>query len=59
MWNLHLISIRYIDADYIALRWGIDGLAPIIKFNFQLDSYEKTFSFFFSSAADAGWNDKW
>lgn len=41
----------YIAAGYTDLRRGIDGLASIVKFNFQLDPYERIF--FFSSAADA------
>ena len=31
----------YIAAGYTDLRRGIDGLASIVKFNFQLDPYEK------------------
>ena len=30
----------YIAAGYTDLRRGIDGLASIVKFNFQLDPYE-------------------
>ena len=37
----------YIAAGYTDLRRGIDGLASIIKFNFQLDPYEKDFLFLF------------
>ena len=37
----------YIAAGYIDLRRGIDGLASIIKFNFQLDPYEKDILFLF------------
>ena len=31
----------YIAAGYTDLRRGIDGLASIVKFNFQLEPYEK------------------
>mgnify|MGYP000302603874 CR=1 FL=1 len=41
----------YIAAGYTDLRHGIDGLASIIKFNFQLIHMKRTF--FFSSAAGA------
>ena len=34
-------------AGYTDLRRGIDGLASIIKFNFQLDPYEKDILFLF------------
>lgn len=37
----------YIAAGYIDLRRGIDGLASIVKFNFQLDPYEKDILFLF------------
>lgn len=37
----------YIAAGYTDLRCGIDGLAFIIKFNFQLDPYEKDILFLF------------
>ena len=37
----------YIAAGYTDLRRGIDGLASIIKFNFQLDPYEKDILFLF------------
>ena len=40
-----------IAAGYTDLCRGIDGLASIIKFNFQLDPYEK--DILFSSVADA------
>ena len=35
----------YIAAGYTDLRRGIDGLASIVKFNFQLDPYEKDILF--------------
>ena len=37
----------YIAAGYTNLRREIDGLASIIKFNFQLDMYEKDILFLF------------
>lgn len=37
----------YIAAEYTDLRRGIDGLAFIVKFNFQLDPYEKDILFLF------------
>ena len=37
----------YIAAGYTDLRRGIDRLASIIKFNFQLDPYEKDILFLF------------
>lgn len=37
----------YIAASYTDLRRGIDGLASIVKFNFQLDPYEKDILFLF------------
>ena len=37
----------YIAAGYTDLRRGIDGLASIVKFNFQLDPYEKDILFLF------------
>ncbi len=37
----------YIAAGYTDLRRGIDGLASIIKFNFQLELYEKDILFLF------------
>ncbi|WP_104802569.1 IS66 family insertion sequence element accessory protein TnpB [Blautia marasmi] len=37
----------YIAAGYTDLRRGIDGLASIVKFNFQLDPYEKGILFLF------------
>ena len=37
----------FIAAGYTDLRRGIDGLASIIKFNFQLDPYEKDILFLF------------
>ena len=37
----------YIAAGYTDLRRGIDGLASIIKFNFQLNPYEKDILFLF------------
>lgn len=39
----------YIAAGYTNLRREIDGLASIIKFNFQLDMYEKDILFLFCS----------
>ena len=42
-----LLSRIYIAAGYTDLRRGIDGLASIIKFNFQLDPYEKDILFLF------------
>lgn len=37
----------YIAASYTNLRRGIDGLASIVKFNFQLNPYEKDTLFLF------------
>ena len=37
----------YIAAGYTDLRRGIDGLASIVKFSFQLDPYEKDILFLF------------
>ena len=37
----------YIVARFTDLRRGIDGLASIAKFNFQLDPYEKDILFLF------------
>ena len=37
----------YVAAGYTDLRRGIDGLASIVKFNFQLDPYEKDILFLF------------
>ena len=37
----------YIAVGYTDLRRGIDGLASIVKFNFQLDPYEKEILFLF------------
>ena len=37
----------YIATGYTDLRRGIDGLASIVKFNFQLDPYEKDIFFLF------------
>lgn len=37
----------YIAAGYTDLHRGIDGLASIAKFNFQLDPYEKDILFLF------------
>ena len=37
----------YIAVGYTDLRRGIDGLASIVKFNFQLDTYEKEILFLF------------
>lgn len=37
----------YIAAGYTDLRCGIDRLASIVKFNFQLDPYEKDILFLF------------
>ncbi|HJA94266.1 MAG TPA: IS66 family insertion sequence element accessory protein TnpB [Candidatus Eisenbergiella merdipullorum] len=37
----------YIAAGYTNLRRGIDGLASIVKFSFQLDPYEKDILFLF------------
>ena len=41
------IAKVYIAAGYTDLRRGIDGLASIVKFNFQLDPYEKDILFLF------------
>lgn len=41
----------YITSGYTDLRCGINGLASIVKFNFQLDPYEKDILFLF--VADA------
>ena len=37
----------YIAAGYTDLRRGIDGLASIVKFNFQLEPYEEDILFLF------------
>ena len=37
----------YIAAGFTDLRRGIDGLASIVKFNFQLNPYEKDILFLF------------
>ena len=37
----------YIAAGYTDLQRGIDGPASIVKFNFQLDPYEKDILFLF------------
>lgn len=37
----------YIAAGYTDLQRGIDGLASIVKYNFQLDPYEKDILFLF------------
>ena len=44
----------YIAAGYTDLRRGIDGLASIVKFNFQLEPYEKDILFLWSLAVSAG-----
>ena len=36
----------YLAAGYTDLRRGIDGLATMIRFRFQLDPYDKTPCFF-------------
>ena len=49
----------YIAAGYTDLRRGIDGLASIIKFNLQLNPYEKIILFLFcgrrSDRIKGGW----
>lgn len=37
----------YLAAGYTDLRRGIDGLASIVKFNFNLDPFEKNILFLF------------
>ena len=37
----------YLATDYTDLRRGMEGLASIIKFNFQLDPYQKDILFLF------------
>ena len=44
----------YIAAGYTDLRRGIDGLASIVKFNFQLDPYEKDILFLFCGRRSDG-----
>lgn len=41
----------YVAAGYTDLRRGIDGLASIVKFNFQLDPYERISSSCFAEDA--------
>ena len=41
----------YIAAGYTDLRRGIDGLASIVKFNFQLEPYERISSSCFAEDA--------
>ena len=51
----------YIAAGYTDLRRGIDGLASIVKFNFQLDPYEKDILFLFCGRRSdriKGWSGK-
>ena len=36
----------YLAAGYTDLRRGIDGLATMIRFRFQLDSYDKKYALF-------------
>lgn len=37
----------YLTAGYTDLRRGIEGLASIVKFHFQLDPYQKDILFLF------------
>ena len=39
----------YLAAGYTDLRRGMDGLATIIRFRFQLDPYDKNTLFLFAS----------
>ena len=39
----------YLATGYTDLRRGMEGLASIIKFNFQLDPYQKDILFLFLS----------
>ena len=40
----------YLATGYTDLRRGMEGLASIIKFNFQLDPYQKDILFLFSGS---------
>lgn len=46
--NADGFSKVYLACGYTDLRRGIDGLASIVKFNFDLDPYEKNVLFLFS-----------
>lgn len=37
----------YLAPGYTDLRWGIDGLASIVRFQFELDPYDKNTLFLF------------
>lgn len=48
----------YLVTGFTDLRRGIDGLATIIRFQFQLDPYDKNTLFLFcGKRSDLGFND--
>ena len=49
----------YLAAGYTDLRRGMDGLATIIRFRFQLDPYDKIRSFFSAGRRRTGSKDSY
>ena len=49
----------YLAAGYTDLRRGMDGLATIIRFRFQLDPYDKNTLFLFAGRRRTGSRDSY